>query len=66
MRVLLRSTKTGKFFQAPGRWTERPEEAKDFETRRLATNAAFEIGFEEIELFPAPEKSAETPSSPNP
>lgn len=66
MRVLLRSTKTGKFFQAPGHWTEHSQEAKDFETRRLATNAAFELGFEDVELFPAPEQSEQTSSSPKP
>lgn len=64
MRVLLRSTKNGKFFKAPGQWTQHPEEAKDFETRRLATNAAFELGFEGVELFPAPEESKEAPPSP--
>ena len=63
MRVLLRSTKTGMYLQSPGEWTKRPEEALDLETRRQATNLAFQMGFEDVELCIENGASAKEPSS---
>jgi hypothetical protein len=62
MRVLLRNTKTGFYLQSPGEWTERPEEALDLETWRQATNLAFEMGFEDLELWCDNMPSAASPS----
>jgi hypothetical protein len=51
MRVLLRNTKTGLYLQTPGHWTEEIDHALDLQSRREATNFAFQMGFEDVEIF---------------
>jgi hypothetical protein len=51
MRVLLHNTKTGLFYQGPGEWTNCPEDAFDFKHSRQAINLAFDLGFEDVEIF---------------
>ncbi len=63
MRVLLRNTKTGLFLQSPGKWTDRVSEALDLQTRREATSYAFQLGFEDIEIFYDPGTAQETPKT---
>jgi hypothetical protein len=63
MRVLLRNTKTGLYLQGPEHWTERISEALDLQTRHDATAYAFQIGFQDVELFYDPGTIQESPKT---
>ncbi|HWH67794.1 MAG TPA: hypothetical protein VNT26_00285 [Candidatus Sulfotelmatobacter sp.] len=51
MRVLLRSTETGRFFQSPGRWTDRLEQALDFKRGAEAIRLAYELKLQHVEIL---------------
>jgi hypothetical protein len=50
MRVLLRRTDTGLFFQGPDKWTHQAERAHDFRIIDRAVRFAREWGLREVEL----------------
>ena len=50
MRTLLKHTRTGLFFQGPGRWTDSPERAYDFRFTERALQYAATWDLSKVEL----------------
>ncbi len=51
MRVLLRDTQTGWYYQEPSKWTPEPEAAHDLKHLPLAVKLACEAHLENVEIF---------------
>ena len=51
MRVLLRNTQTGWYYQEPSKWTPEPDSACDLEQLPHAVNLAFEARLEDVEVL---------------
>jgi hypothetical protein len=49
-RVLLSSTRTGRYFETVAKWTDDPNVAFDFREVERAEKAALETGLEEAEV----------------
>jgi hypothetical protein len=50
MRVLLRKTANGSYYQDPGKWVSNPEKGFDFGTIYQAMEYAWQISPDEMEL----------------
>lgn len=57
MRILLRHTKTGKYYQTPAIWTDHAEQATSFGSSGEAILAAYEKKFKDVEILLAFEDS---------
>ncbi len=51
MRVLLRHVKTGRYYQNPGNWTARAEEALCFSNTIQALSRVAELKLDEVEIL---------------
>ena len=51
MKVFIRDTQTGWYYQEPSKWTPEQEEAHDLENLPLAVRLAFEGHLENVEVL---------------
>ncbi len=51
MKVLLRNTKTGQYYQEPTKWTPEPGAAADLQGLSRAVALAFERQMEDVEIL---------------
>ena len=51
MKVFLRSTRTGWYYEGPSKWTPQQEVAQDLAQTALAVELIFEAHLENVEIF---------------